>query len=1261
MYNKLVRAPDSLHPTSTAYGPSVEKASEKAWETVKIEIQPPTQPLVLAWLGTPLITYADQALPFRTRKALALLVYLTTEAGIHTREKLTTLFWPESNTTRGRGMLRTSLAYLREALAVIDTPYLIVEPKTLSFAFHSAFELDLHHLQAGVDALQRQPAPAERGPSISLLQTAVNRYRGDFLAGFSLADAPEFDNWATLQREIWHSRMNLVFDTLSQWQWEAGDLPAALETAQRWRAHDAYGESAPQRLMQIHFAYGNRHDALQVYDAYTKMLATEFGGKPSPAIKTLAARIRARAPLRQDRAQTPPAVATTDLPFVGRIAEFTQLTAAYHAACQGRTQVVILEGEAGIGKTRLATEFLRWATAQGADSLAGRAFETGGELPYQPLAQLLRHQVEQEKDLTSLLSPIWLAELSRLLPEVRERYPDLPPTDANDTAAQSRLLESITRLGQALAERAPLVILVDDLQWADLSSLDALQYAISQWTVHKTTVFVLLCTRPRSTTAKSYLPQWLTTLNARLAVTQVSLLPLTVAETMTLVSALAPGQAVVSNPTQEDRASNSLDSDVVPTLTPLAQALFAETNGEPLYLVETIKSLVEQGVLVPHQTAAGPQGLQWRAVADTTTGSISLPRMMPTGVRTAILDRLARLTPAATALLTASAVLGQAATFEQLTAVSGVEQMAAVDALEELIAKRLLVESSHEDEGYLIAHDKIRDVVYNESSTIRRKILHQRAVAVLHRGDPARLAYHAQAAEMKLETFHASVDAGDTALHLFAAGDAIVHYEIAHKLFTAGQVPQVALDKVCHLYLSLGRALQLNAQFEHAGVIYQELRSLAQQRAAPAVNLAALTAEVTLRLRLSQALDLLEAEALAQEALRLARRLNDPVAETQILGSLMNCYRLSNRLPEALRCGDEALTLASALKLDEQRAIILSDLTKCHLFNGHLALADQAQQAAIQVWRSLHNLPMLADSLAVSALVARWRGNYEQALALSAEAYQINQATANIWGQSFSQMNIGVILWDRGEPEAAIAVMEKSIRLAEQANYLLPQILTRTDLGAAYASFGDQQRGLEQMRLALKLADTHLPIYRPYVIGLLARQHLLYNQLSEAEALLAQAKTEAHADHRSFLFQWVRFAEAELAFRQGNLDRVLVVTDAILEAIRQSEMRFLLSRVLFLRGQCFAAQGQPELAYATLLEARADVERSQSRYKLMQILAALARLERDPVQAAQFVQQAEEIKAYILSHSPPHLRAIFLNQQAQRMRLNLLPSKLFSF
>lgn len=1217
---------------------------------MKMEIQSQQHFLRLAWLGTPLVWYGDQLLAFRTRKAIALLVYLTTEGGIHTREKLTALFWPESDTTRGRNMLRTTLAYLREALQLVDPACLLIEPQSLGFDFGGHIALDLHLLQTRLDALYDQADRAPRGPLISQLQLAVNHYRGDFLEGFSLADAPAFDEWASLQREHWHSRMSQVFSTLSQWQFEAGDLPAAIETAQRWRAHDRYGEQAPQRLMQLHFAQGNRAEALQIYDEYAQMLDAEFGGKPSPAIKTLAARIRVKPPTQPAREPTPLPLAPADLSFVGRGAELAQLMSAYQTACQGRTQVVILEGEAGIGKTRLAAEFLRRVTAQGADVLTGRAFETGGELPYQPLAQLLRRQLEQEQVLTDLLSPIWLAELSRLLPEVRERHPDLPQPDANEATAQSRLIESIARLGKALAARAPLVLFIDDIQWADLPSFDALQYALAQWIEHKTTLLVLLGTRHTSASTDNNLRQWVTSIKAKLVVTHLTLTPLTVEDTLALVASLEGAHARGGQkPSEQGVSAPTLTTNPVPpsVFQAFAQALFDETGGQPLYLVETIKSLLEQKVLIPYHTAADSTGIHWRTLAGETTDQFPLPRIIPNGVRAAILERLARLTPAATTLLGAAAMLEQAATFEQLTAVSGVEEMAALDALEDLVAKHLLVAASQSAESYLVSHDKIRDVVYEECSAARRKVLHRRAVTALQGDDPARIAYHALAAGMDAEAFRYSIVAGDAALHLFAAREAIVQYETARNLMVTepATLPPVELDQIRQLYLNLGRALELNAQFQQAEAIYEELKMLAHQRASNSLTLVALTAQVLLRSMGSESFDPVQGSALAETALQLARALNDSISETKILWGLMNIHLLSNRVDEALNYGEQALALAYELNLQEQTAFILNDQVKCFLISGNLNQAEQAARTASEWWRTLDNLPMLADSLASSANIARWQGNYDQALTWSAEAYQISQSIDHVWGQAYSQMTTGAVLWERGQPQQAITVMEECIRLAEQANSLLPQILTRTDLGATYGSSGDIQRGFEYLRQALKLAEARLPMFSPYVIGMLARQHLLLDQLSEAETLIEQAKTESSLQHLSFLFQWVRFAGAELAFQQDDFKQALELTDAILEAIHQSGMRSLVPRVLLRRALCFAAMGQPEMARATLFEAQAEAENSGSRWWLGQILVANAELETDPVQAEQLWRKAEETVAYIFSHSPPALRAIFQDQQ----------------
>ncbi|HXV43608.1 MAG TPA: tetratricopeptide repeat protein, partial [Anaerolineae bacterium] len=723
-------------------------------------------------------------------------------------------------------------------------------------------------------------------------------------------------------------------------------------------------------------------------------------------------------------------------------------------------------------------------------------------------------------------------------------------------------------------------------------------------------------------------------------------------DTLALVASLEVGQARVSQ-TSQDSGEETLLSP--PKFKAFAQALFAETGGQPLYLVETIKALIEQKMLIPYQTAEGAQRLQWSTLAGEASGRFPLPRIIPTGIREAILDRLSRLTPPAATMLTAATVLGQAANFKQLAEMSGLDEMMGLDALEELVAKRLLLDTNQADQPYLIAHDKIRDVIYAETSAARKQVLHRRAVAALQGTDPARLAYHALAAGMNEEAFHYSLAAGDAALHLFAAGDAVAHYETARKLMAAGSLTQVEIAVCQHLYANLGRALELNAQFEQAGVVYEEMAAIAQQRAAPALKLAALMAQTTLRSMLSPLFNPGQGEALAEQALNLARELGDPAAEAKILWGLANLHAHSNRLPQAVAYGERALALARDLNLSEQRAFILNDLALVYWLDGRLDQAREAWREASGLWRELNNLPMLADSLAGSAGLAVDTGDYSVALTLSEEACQISQTIANLWGQSYSKVSIGYVYWDRGQPDQAIAVMQECLRLSDLANYLMPQVNVRTDLAAVYGSLGAIEQGLESIHLALTVAETQMPGFRPKtVLTKLAQLHLLQGHLDEAEAVVDQGKKELNQEGASILFQFIFLAEAELALRQGDYERALAATNVLLATLNQAGMRAHMLEVLYLRGQILGAMGQTEEAYKTLLEAQAQAEAIGSRRMLWQILFALSQLETDPTKAKQWRKQAQEIVADIADNiSEPELRASFLGLPQVQMVLGI--------
>jgi predicted ATPase len=209
------------------------------------------------------------------------------------------------------------------------------------------------------------------------------------------------------------------------------------------------------------------------------------------------------------------------------------LIEAYHTAQRGQTQVVLLQGEAGIGKTRLAKEFLAWAEREGADVLQGCAFETGSRLPYQPVIEALRRRIEREHAPDDLL-----AELTRLLPELGDRYSDLPAPQGDKSLARNRLFEAVARLLQALAKRAPLVLFIDDVQWADTASLDVFHYLARSWSESPTPALLLLTLPVGTRGLRPELDEWRASVERTVPLTRLQLDRLTSEDILCLLQAL---------------------------------------------------------------------------------------------------------------------------------------------------------------------------------------------------------------------------------------------------------------------------------------------------------------------------------------------------------------------------------------------------------------------------------------------------------------------------------------------------------------------------------------------------------------------------------------------------------------------------------------------------------------------------------------------------------------------------------------------------
>lgn len=774
--------------------------------------------LRLDLLGPPEVHLGDRLLTFPTRKTLALLIYLALESGQQPRELLAAVLWPESSTERSYASLRNTLSHLQAALRLSGeqalSPYLSISHHALALNPDADIQLDMDSVERAYSlarADRSSRTTAKDTASLPVLVRAAARNRGDFLAGFSLGDAPGFDDWAVIQREAWRRRMGLILDRLSEIQFARGDFDATVETASSWIALDGLNEVAYRRMMRAHFAAGERGQALKAYDACRAILASELGVQPEPDTTALAELIRASHTIQPTAVRRKPPdtpVVFLENLFAGRTIEHQTLVEHYRTAAAGQPQVVVLRGELGIGKTRLARAFMAWAIEQGADALEGRAFESGSRLSYQPLIEAFRPLLEREDTLLGLLGETWLAPLSHLLPEMRKRFPELPSSFLEVDGGRTQLFEALVSLTLALEERSPLVLFIDDLQWADSATLDWLVYAARRWQESDARILLLVGLRsedlqPSPRFQMPGLIDWLAHIRREVEPVDLKLGSLSEKETVEMMLTI-----------------------LAPPAADFAQWIYNETRGQPFYLMETLKDLLERRALHPKRRAEGDWVFEIDAEHD-----LGKSVRVPSTVRSVVLARLARLSPNAFVLLVAGAILEQRLTFERLCAVSNIPQDAGLPALDELVSGRLLLELEQGGfaSTFLFSHHMIRDVVYTEAGDARRRLFHQRTLEVLETsGDSAAvLAHHALAAGLAEKAFQYSLAAGREALSLSAVSEAIAHLENARQLAKDELFPGGKTKSVIHdLYTQLGQAYYLNGNLEQAAEVSAELKQV---------------------------------------------------------------------------------------------------------------------------------------------------------------------------------------------------------------------------------------------------------------------------------------------------------------------------------------------------------------------------------------------------------------------------------------------------
>src|SRR6266568_1731354 len=1038
-------------------------------------------------LGPPEAFHDGNRLTFALRKAQALLLYLAVEGGMHQRRKLDAFLWPDSEPHEARAALRNAIALLRRLLGDPETSpsqhtHLLNLHDLLSLDPHAPVELDLDvvlHAWKEAHKLSMVPSEEQHAALVTLVQRALALVRGPFLDGFWLGEDAPFDAWREQQQRQWQVRLLLLLDRLSSWQDAAGEFEPARATLARWVALDPLAEEASRRLMRMSLARGDAAAALQVYASLQAHLAEALQITPSPETVALAEHSRAlaaglrSAPVRPTTAESrPPSELVA--PLLGRSAAFRHLVGRFQQARAGQPQAVLVMGEAGIGKTRLTSEFVAWSRAQGAEVLRGHAFEMGGRLPYQPLVEALRERLEAENAPEDLLEDMWLAELSRLLPELRVRYPDLPTPTEDELTAKARLFEAVARLLDALAQRAPVVLLVDDLQWADEASLDLVRYLGHSWKEQGSRVLWLCTVRSEELELNPQLSAQLVNLGRDLPVKQVSLQPLSQAETLQLIKALVgegePGTRSGGERREHGSARPSqVGAGAAPSharetkLSVLADFLFAQTGGQPWYLLETLKLLWDRELLVPRLGADGTWRLEPSVdLAASVAQEGSRRELLPPSVRTLIQARLARLTPTARRLVMASAVLGIQATAQHLWQVtelgslsSGQGTHAGVEALEEAIRSGILRKEqawAGRPSSYRFAHDLIRDVVYTDLGEARRQVLHQRALAVLESAGAraAELAYHALSAGEVEAAYRFSVQAGVEAVGVFAVADAIGHYEQARALLQAPQRIQTELSasEVERLYVHLGRAYADQNACCQAQEAYEELLTYAQRQRQ--FTLASLTLNRLAILAVQQASDKPKARALLEEALHMAEISQDQRALAETEWNLAQITTAAWEDPmSAFSHGQQALSLARALHDEELEARSLSSLGWIHLRAGDFEEVIPCFEASLALYARLHTEQTTSQELSLAhflsgapltqsltnraaeafcwaflSLAQAHVGQMLGSIRSGRRALALSQETKNVWAHFIGTFALMHALLDTGAYEEAHGLMQ---------------------------------------------------------------------------------------------------------------------------------------------------------------------------------------------------------------------------------------------
>jgi DNA-binding SARP family transcriptional activator len=741
---------------------------------------------------------AELVTTVNTPRLQSLLAYLVLHRDApQQRRYVAFLLWPDSTETQALTNLRNLLHRLRSAWPKADL-FLSTERQTLQWRSDVPFGLDVADFETAVTRADGAQQAGDQAALRTALERAITFYEAALLPSC-------YDDWIVPIREGLHDSFISALERLVRLLENQRDYRAAVHCAQRLLRNDPLREATYRTLIRLHALSGDRPAALRAYHACVTVLQRELGVEPDRTTREAYERLI----LAEKRVVVSPTQRVAAPPLVGRDQEWQIALSAWRTTEPGQPHLLLLTGEAGIGKTRLAEELVEWATRQGIHTSSTRCYASGQGLPYVPVVNCLRGRPLPALDET------WLSEVARLLPELLVAQPDLPrPAPMTESWQRLHLFEALTHA--LLGSRRSLLLHIDDLPSCDAHTLDWLQYLLhahphraGSATFRARLLVVGTASSagggggPAPSETRRRMEALLAERRRSGQLTEIELRPLSEAETLSLAAKLT-GQ--------------ELDSF-------LATSLYRTSEGNPLFVVEMVR-------------AGHPGGATWSA----EDGREKMDERLPPKVRQVIEARLAQLSPPAHELATVAATIGREFTFPVLARASGEDEETLVRSLDELWQRRIVRERG--EEAYEFCHEKIRDVAYGQLSTARRRLQHRRvaeALEAVHADnlDPLKgpLAVHYEQAGLPERAIFYYGRAAAAAQRMYANEDALALYQRALALIDTAAPGEGWRETVMQLYEGLGnvsmfvgRTVEAREAFHRALTQLGENDPLAQAR-----------------------------------------------------------------------------------------------------------------------------------------------------------------------------------------------------------------------------------------------------------------------------------------------------------------------------------------------------------------------------------------------------------------------------------------------